>query len=166
MINKIHTSSAPTTYKAPTGKQEWGVAKNNVSETTPSENTGKAAWSVVTAAKPVETRREETPTKTALTPNSKLDTLGYGNTMLGSTSNNFGFNSSIFKPPANLDQNPTWHTIQADTFMPVTPSLGGVPLNTAVASIPYSGANDSLGSSMFSNIMGSLGLGQRNNFVT
>jgi len=160
MINKLSSSSTPSYTPR---SQEWTVSGS------PSQNTsstGTQAWGVVTAAKPLETRREEAPTQTALTPNSKLDTLGYGNTMLGSTSNNFGFNSSIFKPPANLDQNPTWHTIQADTFMPVTPSLGGVPLNPAVASTPYSGANDSLGSSMFSNIMGSLGLGQRNNFVT
>ncbi len=155
MINKIRTSSAPTTYKAPTGQQEWSVAKN-ASETPSSPSTGTQAWGVVTAAKPVETTREATPTQTALTPNSKLNPLGYGNTMLGSTSNNFGFNSSIFKPPANLDQNPTWHTIQATTFMPVPPSMGGVPLNTTQVSNPLNTPANTLGANLFTKSLDKL----------
>jgi len=160
MINKIHTSSAPTTYKAPTGKKEWGVAKNNVSETTPSENTGKAAWSVVTAAKPVETRHEETPTQTALTPTPRntLNLLGvYRGNMLG---NSFTPNTPAFTPPDWTDPQTvaTIETLDKLKFMPVQPSLAGVPLNTTGTSNPYSGGS-SLGSSVFSNSLGLLGLG-------
>ena len=160
MINKI-SSPAPG---SPTRSQGWTVSGS------PSQNTsstGTQAWGVVTAAKPVETTRQETPTQTALTPNSKLNPLGYG----GNTPLSSNFNaSSIFNLPQIDWKNPqvreTIGILNDHTFMPAKPSLGGVPLNTTVASTPYSGANDSLGSSMFSNIIGSLGLGQRNNFVT
>jgi hypothetical protein len=140
MINKI-SSPAPS---SPTRSQEWTVSGYTSS-------TGTQAWGVVTPAKPVETTREETPTKTALTPKSKLDTLKYGNTMLDGSSNNFGFNSSIFTPPADLDQNPTWRNIQADTFIPAPINLSTVPSNGFNTGIP-----NSLGSSVFTQSLGKL----------
>jgi hypothetical protein len=162
MINKLSSSSKPSYTPR---SQEWTVSGS------PSQNTsstGTQAWGVVTAAKPVETRREEAPTQTALTPTPRntLNLLGgYRGNMLG---NSFTPNTPAFTPPDWTDPQTvaTIETLDKLKFMPVQPSLAGVPLNTTGTSTPYSGANDSLGSSMFSNIMGSLGLGKRNNFVT
>jgi hypothetical protein len=167
MINKL-SSPAPT-YKAPvtTGKQEWGVAKN-AKETTP--------------AKPVETTPTETrpqtkvtPTETALTPKPKntLNPLRYGNTNLGTN-----FNSSLFTPaPINWNDPQVQNTmgvLEANTFIPDRQALGLAPTNPAmtanpylglpatntnVTANPYDGANGSLGSSVFSNSLGLLGLG-------
>jgi hypothetical protein len=68
------------------------------------------------------------------------------------------FNSSIFKPPTlNTPQAiDTWQTIQANTFMPVPPSLGGVPLNTTTAMNPYGGANGSLGTNLLTGLFSKL----------
>ena len=145
MISKLPSSPAPS---SPTRYQKWTVSGY------PSQNTSSTetqAWGVAAAAKPVKPTGVETPPQTALTPNSKLNPLGYGNTMLGSTSNNFGFNSSIFKPPANLDQNPTWQTIQATTFIPAPINLSTVPSNGFNTGIP-----NSLGSSVFTKSLDKL----------
>jgi hypothetical protein len=142
--------------KIPSYTQQW---TSSTSKTEPSKET--ASWTVAKAAapKPVEAPRTETrpqtevtPARTDLTP--KLNPLGYGNPTMPSSN----FNSSIFKPPTlnTLQAIDTWQTIQANTFMPVPPSLGGVPLNTTTAMNPYGGANGSLGTNLLTGLFSKL----------
>ena len=151
MINKI-SSPAPG---SPTRSQGWTVSGP------PSQNTsstGTQAWGVVTAAKPVETTREEAPTQTALTPTPRntLNLLGgYRGNMLG---NSFTPNTPAFTPPdwTNPETVATLQTVINGQFIPVQPSLDGVPLNPKPTLNAFNNGNSSLGSNLFTQSLGKL----------
>ena len=156
MINKIRTSSAPTTYKATTGQQEWGVAKN-ASETPSSPSTGTQAWGVKNQNDVTPETQSNKSQLVKEAPKSTLNPLSYGT--LGSHWNSalntqpLPFQAPKLDTPQAVD---TWNTVQATTFMPVQPSLGGLPLNTPVPSIPYNGANGSLGTNVLASLFKNL----------
>jgi hypothetical protein len=144
MISKILPSYNNT--------QQW------TSSTTPKaeQNTGTVAWGVATEKTPVAPARTETPTKTAPPSKNILNPLGYGNTPSGNNFDSFS-TPSIFKLPTDLSQNPTWQTIQANTFIPVPPSIDGVVLPTATTvANPYGGANGSLGTNLLTSMFNRL----------
>jgi hypothetical protein len=149
MINKI--SLAPS---SPTRSQKWTVSGP------PSQNTsstGTQAWGVKS---PNDVPPEAQSNKSQLVkeaPKSMLNPLSYGT--LGSHWNSalntqpLPFQAPKLDTPQAVD---TWNTIQATTFMPVPPSIGGGPLNTTQVSNPLNTPANTLGSNLFTQSLDKL----------
>ena len=154
MISKIQSH----TPNYPARKQEWSTNPSSENNS-PKTNTGIQAWGVVkqTEAK-VAPAEEKTPSRPE-TSKATLNPLSYTNTgaeLPKAPVPPIAFNPPVLDTPQAIE---TWNTIQANTFMPVPPSLNGVTLPTATTSANPYGGGSSLGSSVFSNSLGSLGLG-------
>jgi hypothetical protein len=173
MISKLSSSTPSYTPRA----QDWSTTNNTTNNTSETPSTEKAAWGVETKAtekpptKPVERelvekkpkveknpKLEETPIPKTTPKITSLNPLAYDG--LDNTFNNtfksppIAFNPPALNTPQAID---TWNTFRTQSFMPANPDDILKQQTLSFNTTPNLNTN-SLGSNMFSNILGSLGL--------
>ena len=148
MINKLSSSSTPS-YTPPS--KEWTVSGSPSKNTS---STGTQAWGV---KKPNDVAHETPSNERPLVEEAAKNTLNplsYGSNWNSALSTQpLPFQAPKLDTPQAVD---TWNTVQATTFMPVPPSIGGVPLNTTQVSNPLNTPANTLGSNLFTQSLGKL----------